>query len=163
MLACVLPLRFALLERSSIQENTMNVAAIDIPDGLIGALGAELQDHARGFASRGDGPDGAGVSGHPAGHSGLGDLWREKDFAWRALLNPAFQVEVMLAIGNRNGQALTEEALERVCPILEALAESMPDDATIDLMAEEDGVIEVLSSSLHAYFKTGLPLRHSPH
>jgi hypothetical protein len=131
----------------------MSTATIEIPDQLIQVLGAELRDRAKGFACQ---PDDAQANCHGADHPkdnfGFGDLWKGKDYAWRALLNPAFQVEVMLAIGNSGDHTVGEAQLDLVCPILEALSESMPDDATIDLMTEGDGAAEVLSKNLLAYF-----------
>jgi hypothetical protein len=138
---------------SSIQENEMTASAIEIPDDLIQALGAELRDHAKGFVCHtGDVQDRSGGMGDLKDSFEFGDLWKCRDYAWRALLNPSFQVEVMLAIGNCGERPVADEQLDLVCPILEALSEMMPDDATIDLMSEGDGAAEVISESLLAYF-----------
>lgn len=131
----------------------MTSAAIEIPNELIKALGTELLDYAKDFACRaGDVQDNFQMVGLPKANLGLGDLWMGKDYAWRILLNPSFQVEVMMAIGNRHEHAVAEKQLNLVCPILEALSESMPDDAMIDLMTEGEGAAEVLSENLLSYF-----------
>ena len=131
----------------------MTAAAIEIPEELIQSLGAELRGHAKGFECQsGNTYDNSQGGGQARDGFEFGDLWKSNDYAWRALLNPSFQVEVMLAIGNRGDHAVAEEQLELVCPILEALSETMPNDAMIDLMAEGDGAAEVLSENLLAYF-----------
>ena len=129
----------------------MTTAAIEIPDELIQVLGAELRGHAKGFECQSGNVHDNSPGGQARDGFEFGDLWNSKDYAWRALLNPSFQVEVMLAIGNRGHHAVTEEQLDLVCPILEALSETMPNDAMIDLMAE-GGAAEVLSENLLAYF-----------
>jgi hypothetical protein len=131
----------------------MTAVAIEIPEELIQALSAELRDHARGFACQaGETQDNLHRPVQSGDSFKFGDLWKDKDYAWRALLNPSFQVEVMQAIGNRAGLALVEEQLDMVCPILEALSDTMPEDAMIDLMTEGDGAAEVISENLLAYF-----------
>lgn len=131
----------------------MTSTTIEIPNELIQVLGAELRDHANGFDCQGgDGKGNCQGASQKRDSIGFGDLWKEKDYAWRALLNPAFQVEVMLAIGNNGDRAVAEDQLDLVSPILEALSESMPDDAMIDLMAEDNGAAEVLFENLLAYF-----------
>ena len=131
----------------------MTTAAIEISDELIEALDAELRDHARGFICRANEERGFCVTeGQSKDTVGFGNLWKEKDYAWRVLLNPSCQAEVMLAIGNRDDQEVAEEQLSQVGPILDALSEAMPDDAVMDLMTEGDGAAEALSNSLCSYF-----------
>ena len=131
----------------------MTTAAIEIPDELIESLDAELRDHVRGFICRAnEARDFFIFLGQPKNSLGFGNLWKEKDYAWRVLLNPSFQAEVMLAIGNRDDHGVAEEQLSQVGPILDALSEAMPDDAVMDLMTEGDGVAEVLSNKLCGYF-----------
>ena len=131
----------------------MTTAAIEIPDELIEALDAELRDHAKGFICRANEErDFCETEGQSKDTVGFGNLWKEKDYAWRVLLNPSFQAEVMLAIGNCDDQEVAEEQLSQVGPILDALSEAMPDDAVMDLMTEGDGAAEALSNSLCGYF-----------
>lgn len=125
----------------------MTFATIEITDELIGALGAELRDHARGFACRAD-----SVQDSSRNSFGFGDLWKGKDYAWRTLLNPSFQLEVMLALGNCDDQEVAAERSDMVCSILAALSESMPDDAMIDLMVDGESAAEVISGNLLARF-----------
>lgn len=131
----------------------MTTAAIEIPEELIQSLVAELRDHAMGFACRaGEVQSDFRRVDQPRDGFEFGDLWKGRDYAWRTLLNPSFQIEVMLAIGNHDELPVADEQLDLVFPILEALSENMPDDAMIDLMSEGDGAAEVLSESLLAYF-----------
>ncbi len=131
----------------------MTTAAIEIPDELIEALDAELRDHAKGFICRANEErDFCVLEDQPKDRLGFGNLWKEKDYAWRMLLNPSFQAEVMLAIGNRDDHEVAEEQLSQVGPILDALSEAMPDDAVMDLMTEGDGAAEALSNKLCGYF-----------
>lgn len=140
----------------------MTSTAFEIPDELIQALGAELQDHAKGFACKAvDGQGNCHGTKQESDSVGFGNLWKEKDYAWRALLNPAFQVEVMLAIGNSGGPAVAENQLDLVPPILEAVSESMPDDAMIDLMTEGNCAAEVLTENLLAYFMKARARSHA--
>jgi hypothetical protein len=131
----------------------MTTAAIEIPDELIKALEAELRDHAKGFFCRANEErDFCVTEGQLKDTVGFGNLWKEKDYAWRVLLNPSFQAEVILAVGNRDGHEVAEEQLSQIGPILDALSEAMPDDAVMDLMTEGDGAAEALSNSLCGYF-----------
>jgi len=131
----------------------MTTAAIEIPDELIEALDAALRSCSKGFICRANEErDFCETEGQPKDSIGFGNLWKEKDYAWRVLLNPSFQAEVMLAIGNRDDHEVAEEQLSQVSPILDALSEAMPDDAVMDLMTEGDGAAEALSNKLCGYF-----------
>lgn len=136
----------------------MTTAEINIPDKLIEALDAALCGHAKGFICRANEKhDFCETERQSEESHSFGNLWKEQDYAWRVLINPSFQAEVMLALANCDDREVANEQLGQVGPILDALSAAMPDDAVIDLMTEGDGAAEVLADKLHAYFLRAKP------